>query len=511
MVDSSFAKNCSWWHSVLAACALLLSCACGVDDAAATDAREPTARELPPLDEVPLTDDGRPGLCARAGEDKVREVFCADEPPRVGSLLELQELLGLVPGGLDNLNAERYGADSFVTLLSHSTSLAARRVSPINPRMIVLGDGTMMAYERGAQRVEVIAYTRELESFNFYLFRFEQACNADAAGCSPGDLYTPRIERDWLRVTVQDDEDLVNTSQDCRQCHQRSRDYPQLLMRELESPWTHFFQPFPEPADAFVGPGVQGHDLLQDCLDAKGDEAYGGFPVANIQRIAPFVLQSTVPLDQPVLFDASGIERERFPYDERTGYPSEASVSPTWEEAYEAFKRGDQLALPYFDARPTDPDKQTALSDAYSRWRGGELSELPDLADIFPEDPAVRARIGLQTEPDATAEDILIQACGSCHNDVLDQTLSRARFNINLWALDSAEIARAVERVERAPGSRGAMPPQDARQLDAAARARLLEFLREDPLQLPPDLKLQRAARIGMTGGGERRAPLRRD
>lgn len=482
---------------------LVVACACDEAPLPAAHSGE---------DKVELSADGRPKLCEREREDKVRDVFCAHETPKVDSLRGLQDLLGLVPGGLDNHYAELYGANSFVTLLGHSTSLSMERVSPLNPRMIVIGDGAIMAFERGAQTVEVVAHARDAGDFDFYLFRFEQACNDSADGCSFGDLYTPRVERDWRNVTVQDDDDLANTRHDCRQCHQRNTDNPQLLMRELESPWTHFFQPPPESADTITGPGVQGHDLFEDYLDAKGNEAYGGFRAEDIVRIAPFVLQSTVLLDQPVLFDAPGIENERFPYDPIAGYPEDAAPSRTWEDAYEAWKRGDQLALPYFDARATDPTKQAVLSRAYRRYRSGELQahELPDLANIFPDAPLERARIGLQTEPGASATDTLIQACGNCHNDVLDQTLSRARFNIDLWQLSRDEITRAIERIERAPNARGAMPPPGARKLDSAARQQLLDYLREDPLALPPDLKLQRAARVGMTGGKERRAPIRR-
>ena len=103
-------------------------------------------------------------------------------------------------------------------------------------------------------------------------------------------------------------------------------------------------------------------------------------------------------------------------------------------------------------ARPIPTSRRT-LTDAYRRYRAGELAadELPDLADIFPDDPLVRAQIGLQTEPDATPADALIQACGSCHNDVLDQTISRARFNIDLARLDRAAIERAIERIELPP------------------------------------------------------------
>ena len=99
-----------------------------------------------------------------------------------------------------------------------------------------------------------------------------------------------------------------------------------------------------------------------------------------------------------------------------------------------------------------------------------------------------------------------IQACGSCHNDVLDQDISRARFNIALSRLDAAEIALAIERIERSPDEPGAMPPQEARQLDPRAREELLEYLRDDPLAKEPDPRLEHAARAGMAGGANRRA-----
>jgi len=122
----------------------------------------------------------------------------------------------------------------------------------------------------------------------------------------------------------------------------------------------------------------------------------------------------------------------------------------------------------------------------------------------------VRAHIGLQNEPDASPVEALIQACGSCHNDVLDQTISRAEFNVNLWQLDPREIEVAIERLERAPSERGVMPPPEARQLDPAARERLLEYLRSDPLSQEPDVRLVRAAESGMTGGAKPKPALRR-
>jgi len=168
--------------------------------------------------------------------------------------------------------------------------------------------------------------------------------------------------------------------------------------------------------------------------------------------------------------------------------------------------------LPYLEPRATDPDKQARLSEAYSRYRAGELAEeeLPDMADIFPDDPQLRARIGLQTEPEASAVEGLIQACGSCHNDVLDQEISRARFNVNLWRRDPGEIAIAIDRLERSASEPGVMPPAEARQLDPQTRERLLEYLRDDPLSKEPDPRLEHAAEIGMNGGANRRAGTKR-
>jgi hypothetical protein len=456
---------------------------------------------------------GRPPLCERSDrKDKVRDAICGAEEPQLNSLADLQKLLQTVPGELPPGAGAVYEGSAFVTLLGHSTALSGHRVSPLNPRMIVIGPDLIVAFQRGVQKVEVIAEARNPGFFNFYLFEFEQACNAAADGCKPGDLYTPNVEQDWLRVTVQDDEDLKNTPNDCRQCHQRANDFPRLLMRELNNPWTHFFQPLPTAPNQFLGPGTQGHNLLQDYLDAKGDELYGGFSPKTVVGIAPFLLEQTVTSDQPVLFDAPGIESERFPYEADAGYPEDPGPSPTWHAAFDAFKRGEQLALPFVEVRVTDPDKHAARSAAYQRYRAGKISadELPDLGDIFPDDPLVRAQIGLQTEPDASPRDALIQACGSCHNDVLDQTISRARFNIDLWKLDGAEIERAIERIGREPGQLGVMPPPEARQLDPAARERLLSYLKGDPLSAKPDERLQQAAAMGMAGGRDRRAAPRR-
>ena len=91
-----------------------------------------------------------------------------------------------------------------------------------------------MAFQRGVQQIELAARARDRTGFDFYLLRFKQACNERASGCSPGDLYTPRVEADWTSTQIDDDEALKNTPSDCRQCHQRGLAEPKLLMRELQ-------------------------------------------------------------------------------------------------------------------------------------------------------------------------------------------------------------------------------------------------------------------------------------
>jgi hypothetical protein len=209
------------------------------------------------------------------------------------------------------------------------------------------------------------------------------------------------------------------------------------------------------------------------------------------------VLEGIAGAEQPLVFDAPQIQDERWP-EGPDGYASEPLGSPTWENAYAAFKRGEQLALPYLETRATDADKQAALTAAYAQYRAGELSadDLPDLADIFPDDPLTRARIGLQTEPNASPADALIQACGSCHNDVLDQTLTRARFNIAVSRLDRTALDLAIERIQLPRTAPGAMPPPEARQLDPESRERLIDYLTQDvPAR---DEVLERAAKLGM-------------
>ena len=457
-----------------------------------------------------------PAFCARDGNDPVRDVFCADDAPTIASLSDLTRVLGLdtyqTNQGTYVDMADRGPASSSaappdagallsinVTLLGHSTALSGSLVTPINPRLIVMGTTTTLAFHRGIQRVELGTRSSADGRLKFYLVSFSQACNAAGARCSPGDLYTPRIESDWQSVLIQDDEELKNTNADCRQCHQRGSDVPSFLMREFSGPWTHFFAQDADSQAGLAYPEPLGRDLVKDYRRAKGDEPYGGVPSAILRGTIGLALVPRVGLDQPLFFDSSTILSERWPMGPN-GFPTQPNRSPTWDKEFAAFKRGEHLALPFYAGRATDAEKQAALSDAYQRVRRGQLSvdALPDLADIYPDDPQLRAEIGLQTEPLASGAELLIQACGSCHNDVLDQTVTRARFSIDLSRMDEAARQLAVTRVQQATEEPGAMPPPETRQLDPVSRAKLIAYLQADTRSVDDAASLQRAAQLGM-------------
>jgi len=438
----------------------------------------------------------------------VRDIFCAVDPPRIRSLLDLQLQLGLF---IDESELSPIDQPPVVSLLedspeqalvmlNSSTALSGRTVSTINPRAILIGETATLAFNRGVQQVELLSRDRNERNLNFYLLRFEQACNTKPQGCSPGDLYTPRVESDWTNVRVDEDEDIKNTPSDCRQCHQRGREHAIMLMRELDGPWTHFFSCGDEAGQSEDIPEANGVDVLRAYFLAKGDEPYGNIPSAAIRTTFGFTLQITVNLPQPLEFDSNAILNERWPWHPERGYATEPLPSKTWYGQYAAFKRGENLAPPYFDSFPSDAGKLAHLTDVYSAFRAGEIhaDELPDLADIYSDDQQTRAELGFQTEPDATPVEVLIQACGSCHNDVLDQTISRAAFNIDLARMDRAMLDRAIARIGLPLEATHHMPPREFRQLDPAGQQALIEYLGGETRAAEDDAMLQRAAQLGM-------------
>jgi mono/diheme cytochrome c family protein len=451
--------------------AFAFACGCAPHEKAGTDqvrVREPVALATGQAQ----TD----RLCARPRTDQVVDVFCHD-PPSVTGLLELRAALGLQANENDIYQG--------YVLNGHSTSLALRSVSAINPRIIFVGPRdekkglVFMAFARGEQFSEVI--TCDIQgALQFYLVAFSQACNLASDGCSPGDLFTEAVESGWQDVNVYAEEDLENTPRDCRVCHQPDGPGTAKLLRmqESEPPWDHWFW----------RQAVGGRALLDDYYAAKGNEVFAGVPGESVVTSQPGLLSAALfsagSQMQPNPYTSARIDQEVIQSAAAMGgdQPTDNSVpgqSATWNAIYESAKRGDAISVPYHDVKISDAHKLAELTQAYVDYRAGriERAELPDLRDIHPDDPLLRAQIGLITEPGLDGQGVLLQACAQCHNDRLDPGVSRARFNVDLNTLGRAEKDRAIGRLMMAPDHPSAMPPAFARALSDEGRARLVELL----------------------------------
>jgi hypothetical protein len=378
--------------------------------------------------------------------------------------------------------------DRGFALIAHSTSLSAHSVSAINPRIIFVQpqsttlELSSIAFVRGEQTSEIVVRDRVSAVLQFYLLTYSQPCNDTSAGCSAGDLLTETAESGWQNVNVYAEEDLENSSLDCRVCHQPNGPgtLKLLRMQEFEPPWNHWLW----------RQSTSGRAVIDDYYAAKGDEPFAGVPGAEIEKSQPgllsFALFSVGSQNQPNAFVSTTIEEEVMKSAAEQGgdQPTDNSIpgqSATWDAIYDTAKRGDAISVPYHDVKVTDAQKLAQMTQAYVDYSEGRLDreQLPDIRDVYLDDPMRRAEIGFETEPGLDGDGVLMQACAQCHNDRLDQGVSRARFNVDLSMLSREEKDRAVDRVRLPETSPLAMPPARFRALSSEARDRLIDLLQE--------------------------------
>lgn len=426
-------------------------------------------------------------LCGRHKDDRISDLFCNGKPPEITSLAELRSAIGIY--NLMGSGDSAYEGEGFA-ITGHSTSLSTRSVSAINPRFIYMNAPTdndpgkfiTFSFTRGEQFAEFVVRNRMTSELTFYLAAYKQDCNDSDQGCTPGDLLTPATESDWRSLDMYVEDDLFNTPLDCMVCHQtQGPGTPKILrMQELEPPWNHWFYNLTDG----------GHSLVEDYLAAKGDEPFAGIAGDEAYQSNPGLLSSSLHFQgsgtQPNAFVSAQIEREvRESAAARGGHqPIDNSVpgeSPTWNAIYETAKRGEAIPVPYHDVKVTDRDKLEAMTQAYTDFREGRLAkeELPDIRDIYPDDPKLLANMGFTTEPGLEGKELLVQACSQCHNDRLDQTLSRARFNVNLDGLSQDERDLAAARIMLPPDDPSVMPPVRVRSLSDEAKQNLVDYLRK--------------------------------
>jgi len=444
--------------------------------AGSNDPSDPRPEVLPdPFEGLARGKDQLSLVCARGQQDNVTKALCGN--PTITSVQELQEALGL--GFQDRSDKGQNGSSGnpAFALLGHSSSLVMREVSAINPRAFVFSPPpgqpvripgfVVMGFARGEPFVEIAAEDPNRRTLQFYLLKFELACEATHT-CVPGDQLTPSVEKNWKGWTLYQAADLKNTIVDCRHCHQPGgpTTKPMLRMQELRDPWTHWFRN--------DRPG--GVALIQDFVKAHGDkEDYFGIPAAIIQSSDGRAMEDFVVgqgfQNQPNSFDSKRIEAEVSQSSQQQpvmNFP--IGKSSTWQSVYDASASGQFIPVPYHDVKVTDPDKLGFATGLYRMFADGKLpaANLPDIRRVFLdaalEDLSMRPKAGM------TGKQILVQACAQCHNSRLDQTITRAKFDVaDLDTMSAADKATAIARMNLPASDKRHMPPAFFRTLPDAA------------------------------------------
>jgi YVTN family beta-propeller protein len=403
-------------------------------------------RELASLGMGEMT---RTRLCARGRGDPFARALCEGAgPPAIGDLAGLLSFVGL-------------GEQRAFALTGNSTSLVARSVSAINPRIIVfprVGADlaqppamTSVGFVRGEPFVELVSRDPVTEELNFYLFAFERPCSYEPAGCDLASLLTEEIERDWKRYSVYDQDDLEGTSFDCLSCHRPERGSPKriLRMQELASPWMHWFP------QRFVQRTESDRVLLAQFLEAhESDAQYGGIPTAAIAT----AIDEGSAAQLEALVRAEGFAEQPNPFDARIAVEMKEGSSPSWQARFDAHLRGEAIAVPYPLIDVTDATKREAAVRSYREVVTGVAprESLVDLREVFSTDAT--EKLSFLPKPGADGRTVLLQMCSRCHDGRGDAALAKNRFNVlELDTMPAATKHLAIQRINHPEATR--MPP----------------------------------------------------
>lgn len=406
--------------------------------------------------------------------------LCGSPRPEITGLLDLHRAVGL-----GEEQPQRQAVAN-----AYSTSLAARQTSSLNPRVIVFdlgssGDPPRAAgFARGEPVVELVGVDPS-GGLSFYIVRFELPCGA---ACGPEDLLGPSIESGWTRWSLYQDVDLVNSPIDCLVCHQPDGPSTPKMgrMQELRAPWLHYF-----PAS---GMGLtESVKLLQPRFRAlhAGEVMFGGVRVDELT-------EAVASSDQPRIGGANTFETFVDSLGETADHPGgdstvlelqafasgtvEAELAAgsraTWMGYRRQVLRGERIPIPHFAVDPSD-DGRRARAEAWYRaavTEGRRGLAVEDPREVFT--PETEIELSRAPSPDEDGPTLIRHFCARCHNDRLDQTLSRARFDATaLETLDDAARATAAARVQLPDDAPGLMPPPRFATLPAWARRRIVDAL----------------------------------
>jgi mono/diheme cytochrome c family protein len=425
-------------------------------------------------------------LCSRNNGDAVSKAFCASAtPPTITSIVDLQKLVGLAFQAGNIANGT--GGNPAFTMTGHSSSLVTRFTSPINPRAIIftppitrgrtgnnpkpLASFVAMGFVRGEQFVELVSNDPTANAgagdLNFFLFRFTQACNATATGCTVDDLLTPKVESGYTSYSLYQDVDIKDTIFDCLQCHQTTGPGTAKILRqqELQNPWGHFFR----------NNRSNGEIMLADFAAAHGKtETYAGIPGAvifnanttNNNGAGPFLGGGPDPAALEGLVENQGFKTQ--PNEFSSGNLLDKGESAGWETLYDNAKTALDIPPPYHENLVTDPTLLATATTDYAAAIANNTPLTTDIRDIFLasayQDLTFRPSADLVTANNGLG--IMVQICQQCHNPSLDQTVSRAKFDVTkLATMDPAEKQKAILRLNLPDDVFRKMPPPRFRDL----------------------------------------------
>jgi hypothetical protein len=395
-------------------------------------------------------------LCGTPRNDAFFKRICGDVRPNIPDLQSLLRLLGL-------------DQDRAFALTGNSTSLVAKSVSAVNPRVIVFprvaptleqkDDFVIVSFVRGEPFAEITSRDPATGEPNFYLFTFERSCDYDGT-CDLASRLTEELERGWTAYSIYPETDLENTSVDCLTCHRPAGFGSKkiLRMQELASPWLHWFP------QRFVQRTDSDRVLTAQFVDAHGlDKQYGGIPIATIQN----TLDDGSGAQLEALIRAEGFGDQPNAFDPRIEAEAKAGEpSPTWLAQWTLATQGKAITVPYPRVDVTDEAKRLAAVASYKNVVMGTAARdtLLDLRDVFSQDAS--QKLSFVPQAGADGKSVLVQMCSRCHDGRADPNIGRSKFNVlALDTMSADEKATAISRIQEPEGSVKRMPPSRSGQL----------------------------------------------
>lgn len=387
-------------------------------------------------------------VCARGRGDSFANALCGESRPEIDGMGALLELTGL--------SDERAFA-----LTGNSTSLVAKSVSAINPRVIVFPrvesdlqrpeTMTAIGFVRGEPFVEIVSRDLNTDEYNFYLLHFEQACSYESSGCDLASLLTEELEHGWTAYSVYDHDDLEPTSFDCVSCHQPGPPGSGriLRMQELTSPWLHWFpQRFGQRTES------DKVLLAQFAETHEGETQYGGIPLSTITN----AIDEGSGAQLEALVRAEGFGEQPNPFDAQIAREMQSGDSPTWQQRFDTHLRGEAIAVPYPQIDVSDEALRSAAIQSY-RDVVAQLApreSLLDIREIFSTD--AQQKLSFVPTPGADGRTVLQQMCARCHDGRGNPALAKNKFNVlQLDQLSRAQKDVAINRISATDETR--MPP----------------------------------------------------